>query len=113
MTLLHLICFSGRFSKLFRLFIINLDSRTAERKRIFKINTNLIAESETLQFNINNFNETLEKDLNIGIFQYEDYIAFYINSTAYAEYANSNGLTSILRLILDNFSVSFLNRFSK
>ena len=50
-----------------------------------------MADSKGLQFRVNNLNETLEKDLNIGIFQFDDYIAFYINLTAYEEYVNSQG----------------------
>ena len=50
-----------------------------------------MANSKLLQFRVNNLNETLEKNLNIGIFQYDDYLAFYINITAYEEYVNSKG----------------------
>ena len=59
-----------------------------ERKQILKIDSDLMANSKRLQFRVNNLNETLEKDLNIGIFQYDDYLAFYINLTAYEEYVN-------------------------
>ena len=66
-----------------------------------------MADSKGLQLRVNNLNETLEKDLNIGIFQFDDYIAFYINLTAYEEYVNSQGsiiferkLYRSLRLVL-------------
>ena len=55
-----------------------------------------MADSESLQFKIANIDKELEKDLNIGIFQFEDYMAFYINLTAYEEYLNSKGSTNVL-----------------
>ena len=65
------------------------------RKRIFKINSNLMANSKGLQFKIANIDKELEKDLNIGIFQFGDYMAFYINLTAYEDYLNSKGSTTV------------------
>ena len=56
-----------------------------------------MADSKSLQFKVANLDPDLEKDLNIGIFQFDDYIAFYINLTAYADYVNSQGSTSVRR----------------
>ena len=39
-----------------------------------------------LQFKINSNNRELEKELNIGLFRVDDYLAFYMNLTAYKEY---------------------------
>ena len=55
-----------------------------------------MANSKGLQFKIANIDKELEKDLNIGIFQFEDYMAFYINLTAYEEYLKSKGSTDVL-----------------
>ena len=38
-----------------------------------------------LQFKINSNNRKLEKELNIGLFRVDDYLAFYMNLTAYKE----------------------------
>ena len=54
-----------------------------------------MADSNSLQFKVANLDPQLEKDLNIGIFQFDDYIAFYINLTAYADYVNSQGSTPV------------------
>ena len=56
------------------------------RQRILKINSNLLSESKMLQFKINSNNQELEKKLNIGLFRLDDYLAFYMNLTAYKEY---------------------------
>ena len=56
-----------------------------------------MTDSKSLQFKVANLDPELEKDLNIGIFQFEDYIAFYINLTAYEDYMNSQGSTSLFR----------------
>merc|ERR1712003_468198 len=61
------------------------------RKRIFKINSNLLKNSKTLEFKIKD--PEIEKKFNIGIFQFEDYLAFYINFTAYNEHINSREST--------------------
>ena len=45
-----------------------------------------------LQFKINSINRELEKELNIGLFRLDDYLAFYMNLTAYKEY--NDGLAS-------------------
>ena len=58
------------------------------RQRILKINSVLLSESETLQFKINSKNRELEKKLNIGLFRLDDYLAFYMNLTAYEEYVD-------------------------
>ena len=73
--------------------------KTILRKRIFKINSKLLAESKTLQFKVNNISPELEKELNIGIFQLDDYIAFYINLTAYGHYVESVNRTNRIRYI--------------
>jgi len=39
-----------------------------------------------LQFKINSNNRELEKELNIGLFRVDDYLAFYMNLTAYKEF---------------------------
>ena len=49
-------------------------------------------DSKTLEFKINN--PEIEKKFNIGIFQFEDYLAFYINLTAYDEHTNSQESTN-------------------
>ena len=54
-----------------------------------------MADSKSLQFKIANIDKELEKDLNIGIFQFDDYMAFYINLTAYEDYLNSKGSTVV------------------
>ena len=66
-----------------------------------------MADSKGLQFRVNNLNETLEKDLNIGIFQFDDYIAFYINLTAYEEYVNSQGSIIFERNLTVHWDLSF------
>ena len=66
-----------------------------------------MADSKGLQFRVNNLNETLEKDLNIGIFQFDDYIAFYINLTAYEEYVNSQGPIIFERNLTVHWDLSF------
>ena len=49
-------------------------------------------DSEKLEFKVKN--QEIEKKLNIGIFQFEDYLAFYINLTAYGEQINSQESTN-------------------
>ena len=49
-------------------------------------------DSEKLEFKVKN--QEIEKKLNIGIFQFEDYLAFYINLTAYDEHINSQESTN-------------------
>ena len=44
-----------------------------------------------LQFKINSNNRELEKKLNIGLFRIDDYLAFYMNLTAYEEYVDCQG----------------------
>ena len=66
--------------------------KTIERKRIFKINSDLLKDSEKLEFKVKN--QEIEKKLNLGIFQFEDYLAFYINLTAYGEQINSQESTN-------------------
>ena len=61
------------------------------RKRILKINSKLLSESKMLQFKINSNNRELEKKLNIGLFRLDDYLAFYMNLTAYEEYVDCQG----------------------
>ena len=61
------------------------------RQRILKINSNLLSESKMLQFKINSNNQELEKKLNIGLFRLDDYLAFYMNLTAYEEYVDCQG----------------------
>ena len=39
-------------------------------------------------------NPEIETKFNIGIFQFEDYLAFYINLTAYNEHINSRESTN-------------------
>ena len=56
-----------------------------------------MADSKSLQFKVANLDPELEKNLNIGIFQFDDYIAFYINLTAYEDYMNSQGSTYLFR----------------
>jgi len=51
-----------------------------------------LKDSEKLEFKIKN--QEIEKQLNIGIFQFEDYLAFYINLTAYGELINSQESTN-------------------
>ena len=63
------------------------------RQRILKINSNLLSESKMLQFKINSNNQELEKKLNIGLFRLDDYLAFYMNLTAYKEYVDCRGST--------------------
>ena len=48
--------------------------------------------SKTLEFKIKD--PEIEKKFNIGIFQFEDYLAFYINLTAYGEQITSQESTS-------------------
>ena len=92
-------CSLGRFSTRNHEFsIIIFVRKTIKRKRIFKINSKLLAESKTLQFRVNNISPEIEKQLNIGIFQFDDYIAFYINLTAYEQYLESQGSMNLIRI---------------
>ena len=47
---------------------------------------------------MNNISPEIEKQLNIGIFQFDDYIAFYINLTAYEQYLESQGSMNLIRI---------------
>ena len=49
-------------------------------------------DSEKLEFKVKN--QEIEKKLNLGIFQFEDYLAFYINLTAYGEQITSQESTN-------------------
>ena len=99
MTRPRLKCSLGRFSTRNHEFsIIIFVRKTIKRKRIFKINSKLLAESKTLQFRVNNISPEIEKQLNIGIFQFDDYIAFYINLTAYEQYLESQGSMNLIRI---------------
>ena len=48
--------------------------------------------TKTLEFKVSN--TEIEEKFNIGIFQFEDYLAFYINLTAYDEHNNSQESTN-------------------
>ena len=99
MTRLRPKCSLGRFSTQNHEFsLIIFVRKTIKRKRIFKINSKLLAESKTLQFRVNNISPEIEKQLNIGIFQFDDYIAFYINLTAYEQYLESQGSVNLIRI---------------
>ena len=64
-----------------------------------------------LQFKINSNNRELEKKLNIGLFRLDDYLAFYMNLTAYKEYVDCRGSTinfNFFLLVFDKIRVDFL-----
>ena len=66
----------------------NTSTEILFRKRLLKINSELLASSDEIQFSIMNLSPKLEAYLNIGIFRIDDYIGFHIDLAAYKNYIN-------------------------
>ena len=69
----------------------NTSTEILFRKRLLKINSELLASSKEIQFSIMNLSPKLEAYLNIGIFRIDDYIGFHIDLAAYKNNTDYGG----------------------
>ena len=68
----------------------NTSTEILFRKRLLKINAELLTSSNEIEFSIMNLNPDLEAYLNIGIFRIDNYIGFHMNLTAYKQFIDYN-----------------------